>query len=188
MPTIGGLLGGGAAKRRRLISYKIDLFLIADRLPVELLKTAMWWIWLSDRQPDGTPRGDRELPDQRPLTLLTPASLGDFVGDFTEHDDESRRSVLIVGGMTDNSEPVLNPELLWKELRGLSEGTETCVSAFILQVGDLPYEEFVIDSMPPKVLSGLLLGLCQRLGVTLDSIKTSSGRSVLRRVLSSGSI
>jgi hypothetical protein len=110
------------------------------------------------------------------------------VGDFVERDDEFRRSLLIVGGGLDNSQAVLDPVQLWKELRGLSEGTETCVSALIFQVGDSPYDEFVIDSTPHKVVSDLLQALSRCLGVTPAAIKRESGRSVLRRVLSSGSL
>jgi hypothetical protein len=51
--------------RRRVISYRIPLIEISGQVPIELLRTNMWWVWRSGF--DSESRSDPELPAERPL-------------------------------------------------------------------------------------------------------------------------
>ena len=176
------LLGFDKPNRRNLVCYQISLFTIAEQLPLELLRTGMWWVWDSVRNADETHR-DPALPDLRPLTLLTPDSAAAFAGDFTEHDEEYRRWMLIVGGTNGSGQAVLDPDKLKKELEAFSESAETCVTAVIFQIGDSLYDEFVVDSVPSPAWRDLLQSLSERLGTTMNQLRTSDGKRVIKRVL-----
>jgi hypothetical protein len=172
--SLAKLLGFERPTRRKLVCYEIPLFNIAEQLPLELLRTGMWWVWKSV--------SNLELPD-RPLTLLTPDSAAAFARDFAEHDEEYRRWMLIVGGTNGSEQAILDPDALKKELQAFSESAETRVTAVIFQIGDSEYEEFIVDSALSATLRQLLQGLSEQVGTTPDHLGTSSGERVLKRVL-----
>jgi len=91
--------------------------------------------------------------------------------------------MLIVGGTNDTAQAVLDPDRFKKEIQAFSEFTETCVSVVIFQIGDSPYEEFVVDSMPSATLRELLQGLSEHVGTTMGRLRISSGKNVIKRVL-----
>ena len=172
--SLAKLLGFDRPNQRKLVCYEISLFALVEQLPLELLQTGMWWVWTSC--------SNLALPD-RPVTLLTPDSAAAFAGDFAEHDDECRRWMLIVGGANGTAKAVLDHDRFKKELQAFSEFAETCVSVVIFQIGDSPYEEFVVDSMLSATVRELLQGLSEHVGTTMDRLRTSSGERVLKRVL-----
>jgi hypothetical protein len=172
--SLAKLLGFNRPNKRKPVCYEIPLDTLAEQLLLELLRTGMWWVWTSC--------SNLELPD-RPLTLLTPDSAAAFAGDFAEYDGEYRRWMLIVGGTNGSEQAILDPDKIKKELQAFSELTQTCVSAVIFQIGDSPYEEFVVDSVPSRVLRDLLQRLSEHVGTTTNRLRTSSGKNVIKRVL-----
>lgn len=181
--SLANLLGCDRPNRRKLVCYEIALSTIAQQLPLELLRTGMCWVWESGRNADGTSGCDPALPDRRPLTLLTPDSAVAFAGDFAEHGEEYWRWMLIVGGANAAEQAMLDPDKLKKELEAFSESAETSVSVVIFQIGDSPYEEFVVESVVSPALGDLLQSLSERLGTATNQLKTSSGARVLKTVL-----
>jgi hypothetical protein len=179
---IDRFLGLARSNRRKLVSYEISLLTIAERLPFELMRTGMWWVWQSSRTMDGRPRSDPSLPDERAPTLLTEDSASAFAREFAEQDDEFRRWILIVGG-NDTARAVVDPEQLKRELKAFSEFRDNCLSAVIYQTCDMSYDEFVVDSVVPPAAQELLQVLSDDLGTTPKRLITSSGESVLKRIL-----
>jgi len=45
--SLAELLGFDRPNRRKLVCYEIPLVNIAEQLPLELLRTGMWWVWTS---------------------------------------------------------------------------------------------------------------------------------------------
>ncbi len=135
--SLKDFLHSGGRRHPEPICYEMPLSAIAEQLPFELLKTGMWWIWRSSRQSDRTPYGDPTLPDERGPTLLTPDSAAAFAAEFSEHDDEFSRWVLVVGGNGSPSEVLSSPARMQNEIKGFSQSANTCLEAIIFQIGDL---------------------------------------------------
>ena len=54
--SLAKLLGFDRPHRRNLECHEISLFTIAEQLPLELLRTGMWWVWGNVRNADETHR------------------------------------------------------------------------------------------------------------------------------------
>lgn len=177
----GELLGSGPSAGP--ISYRIPLFEYAERLPADLLETGMSWVWESVGQGPDWPAHDPELPNRKELTELTSENAPIFTREFSQHDGEHRRWFASYGGHSELLKIASDRGKLRTELEAFSESRSNCLAAVMLQVGDSPYEEFVVSRTPSQPLQQLLQVWCKRLGTRVDKLSHWSGRTLLGRTL-----
>lgn len=176
-----GLFGAGPAQGP--LSYKIPLFEFAQQLPGDLLGTGMTWVWESAGQGPGWAAYDSGLPDRETLTQLTRENAAIFARESVQSDEEYRRWFVAYGGDGELLDMASNRAEVRKELESFSESRQSRLSALLMQVGDSPYEEFVVSPTATPVLQGLLELWCGRMGTTVDRLDRSPGRTLLRRTL-----
>lgn len=167
----------------RPVSYKIPVFEYAQQLPSDLLETGMSWVWESAGHGPDWSAHDPGLPDREMLTQLTRENGAIFTREFIQSDEEYRRWFVAYGGNSELLNIAPDRAKVRMELEAFSESRQSCLAAILLQVGDSPYEEFVVSPTLSLALQQLLQLWCERLGTAVAQLDRRSGRTLLRRTL-----
>jgi hypothetical protein len=111
-----------------------------------------------------------------------------FAREFAERDDEWRRWIAVVGVSGDPMKTVLDPARIEKEIHAFSDCGGSRLRAIIVQVGDSPYEEFIVGRMLAPSLLRLLQLWSERLETTVGRLQKRSGKRALKRTLLGGGL
>jgi hypothetical protein len=136
------------------IEYRSSLELITQ----QLLGSGLLWYWRSSRSYESADAyKDLNLPEERPLTQLTPGSASSLVEDFSELDIDGQGRFIAIFGLDQNSvSRGLDTLGLQSALNNFLQREQGPIRVVVIRIGDMRPQYIFVPHYPIEAVGELL--------------------------------